>query len=197
MSRILVLYATTDGHTAKVASALREALGSGGAGVDVCDASKVDRRPDDYDAVIVAAPVRGGKYQKSVRRWVRSHSAALNAKPTAFVSICLGVLQRDPQVDQTLKTILHGFLHDTGWQPTATKIVAGALLYTRYSWIIRWVMTRIASKAGGDTDTTRDYEYTDWTDLGAFAQQFGCMVAARPIAIPSPAVASGSDARFG
>ena len=58
-----------------------------------------------------------------------------------------------------------------------TKPVAGALPYTRYNWFIRRVMKRIAAKAGGDTDTTRDYEYTDWQDLRSFAEQFGVLAA--------------------
>ena len=33
-------------------------------------------------------------------------------------------------------------------------------------------MKRIVAKAGGGTDTTRDYEYTDWNDLRAFALEF-------------------------
>jgi menaquinone-dependent protoporphyrinogen oxidase len=185
MSRILVLYGTTHGHTAKVARSLAETLRSQGAAVDVHYARSVDRRPDEYDGVIVAASVRGGKYQKAVWGWVRSHRAVLNAKPTAFVSVCLGVLQRDPKVDHMLKTILQRFLDEAGWQPTVTKIVAGALLYTRYNWFIRWFMKRIVAKAGGDTDTTRDYEYTDWTDLRAFAEQFGRMVEGHPMAIPA------------
>lgn len=52
------------------------------------------------------------------------------------------------------------------------KLVAGALLYTRYNWIERWVMRRIVRKAGGDTDTSRDYEYTNWAELRAFVEQF-------------------------
>ena len=33
-------------------------------------------------------------------------------------------------------------------------------------------MKRIVAKAGGGTDTTRDYEYTDWNDLRVFAHEF-------------------------
>ena len=51
-----------------------------------------------------------------------------------------------------------------------------ALLYRQYNFFMRWVMKRIAAKAGGDTDTSRDYEYTDWNDVRAFAGQFGRMV---------------------
>jgi menaquinone-dependent protoporphyrinogen oxidase len=37
-------------------------------------------------------------------------------------------------------------------------------------------MKRIASASGGDTDTSRDYEYTDWRDLGDFADRFAALV---------------------
>jgi len=33
-------------------------------------------------------------------------------------------------------------------------------------------MKRVVAKVAGDTDTTRDYEYTDWDDLRAFAREF-------------------------
>jgi menaquinone-dependent protoporphyrinogen IX oxidase len=36
----------------------------------------------------------------------------------------------------------------------------------------------MAVKAGGDTDTTRDYEYTNWADLQEFADRFGARAGA-------------------
>lgn len=33
-------------------------------------------------------------------------------------------------------------------------------------------MRAIASVAGGDTDTARDYEYTDWDAVARFADAF-------------------------
>jgi menaquinone-dependent protoporphyrinogen oxidase len=140
--------------------------------VRVVDASQEQPSLYDYDAVIVAAPVRGGAYPKAVQRWVDAHSAALNVRPTAFVSVCLGILQKSPTVDAELHRIVDTFLAATAWHPTVTKSVAGALLYTKYNWLIRWVMKRIAQDAGGDTDTSRDYEYTDWNDLRGFASAF-------------------------
>jgi menaquinone-dependent protoporphyrinogen oxidase len=50
--------------------------------------------------------------------------------------------------------------------------VAGALLYRKYGFLKRWIMKRIVARAGGDTDTSRDYEYTDWNDMRAFAKEF-------------------------
>ena len=65
---------------------------------------------------------------------------------------------------------MNRFFEKTAWTPTIRKIVAGALPYTRYNIFKRWMMRRIVRKAGGDTDITRDYEYTDWSDLSAFAR---------------------------
>jgi menaquinone-dependent protoporphyrinogen oxidase len=70
MSRILILYSTTDGHTAKIAAALADTLRSSGTLVHVIDVYRGHPHPDDY-GVIVAASVRGGKYQKAVERWSR------------------------------------------------------------------------------------------------------------------------------
>src|SRR6476469_6081287 len=115
MSRILVLYGTTDGHTAKVARFLGHTLRAGGVLADVIDASTAGPYPDAYDAVIVAASVHAGGYQRTVRRWVHDHATVLNAKPTAFVSVCLGVLQPEAKVQRELATIVDRFLTATGW----------------------------------------------------------------------------------
>jgi len=171
--RFLVVYGTTDGHTAKVAAAIVSTLRTGGASVSLRDsAAPANPDPADYDAVIVAASVHVGNYQSAIRRWVGTHQAALNNRPTAFVSVCLAVLNRNPKVDIDLAASLRKLSEATGWQPTETKIVAGALLYRQYGWIKRWMMRRIVAKEHGDTDTSRDYEYTDWHDLAEFVTRF-------------------------
>jgi menaquinone-dependent protoporphyrinogen oxidase len=173
MTRILVVYGTTEGHTAKVAGAIAETLHRNGVLVDVRAAGEPAPAPDGYDAVIVAASVHAGRYQRSVLNWVRAHASVLSHKPAAFVSVCLGVLQHDATVEHDLQTIVDQFVASTGWRPGVVKFVAGALPYTKYGWLRRLVMKRIVAKAGGDTDTSRDYEYTDWTDLRHFAANFG------------------------
>jgi menaquinone-dependent protoporphyrinogen oxidase len=172
MTRILVLYGTTDGHTAKVARAIADTLWAHHVTADVMDARRHDPDPRGYSGVIVAASVHASGFQHAVKRWVGRHADALGGVPSAFVAVCLGVLQHDPKVDRELDAIVDRFLDTTGWHPGERKFVAGALKYTRYSVITRLAMRRIAAKAGGDTDTTRDYEYTDWNDLRAFTVRF-------------------------
>lgn len=188
MARILILYGTTDGHTKKIAAALSGMLTWEGGRVDVFDARRVaaNVRPSAYDGIIVAASIHIRNYQRAVKRWARKHAADLNAKPTAFVSVCLAILEQRAAARQEAQAILHRFLRRSGWRPSVQKIVAGALPYTRYNWLKKWVMKRIAAKAGGDTDTSRDFEYTDWDDLREFARAF-----AREVAPVATALALG------
>ena len=176
MTRILILYGTTDGHTAKVAGHLSDTLRSRGAETDVVNAAHARPRPAGYAGVIVASSVHTGTYQPEVRQWVRTHASELSVMPTAFISVCLGALQREPEVQREVADTVSRFLTSVGWEPTLTKTVAGAVLYTQYGWLKRWVMRRIVRKAGGDTDTRRDYEYTDWDDLARFAGTFAELV---------------------
>jgi menaquinone-dependent protoporphyrinogen oxidase len=173
MPRVLVVYGTTDGHTRKVAEALRTALGDEACAVDVVDArGRSATNPAAYDGVIVAASIHAGGYQRAVRRWVGLHAETLNRKPGAFVSVCLAVLEKRPEAHQKVEAIMQRFLTDGGWRPAIRKAVAGALPYTRYNWFKKWIMKRIVAKGGGDTDTTRDFEYTDWDDVRAFGREF-------------------------
>lgn len=172
MTRILILYGTTDGHTGKVARFMATELRSRGALVDVFNAADTNPDPAGYEAVIVAGSVHAGGYQQPLVRWVQAHARALAAMPSAFVSVCLGILQEDVRVIRELDAIVNRFEAVTGWTPERVKLVAGALLYTRYGWLKRQVMRRISRKAGGSTDTSRDHEYTDWPDVRAFVGSF-------------------------
>jgi menaquinone-dependent protoporphyrinogen oxidase len=187
MRHILIVYGTTDGHTRKIVQVLAEDLRANLCCVDVLDAGGggplCRLSPESYDGVIVAASVHIGDYQRAVARWVRMHAPMLNTMPTAFLSVCLAVLEKDPAAHEEISRIMNRFLSRCGWRPAIAKLVAGALPYTRYGWLKRQMMKRIAAKAGGDTDTTRDFEYTDWNDLRDFARDFTQLAARQPTSV--------------
>jgi menaquinone-dependent protoporphyrinogen oxidase len=182
MSRILFVFGTTDGHTAKVVATAADALRADGESVDVVEAPPEGPgpRPEEYHAVLVAASVHAGGYQRAVFRWVRTHADALNPMPTGFLTVCLAVLEDNPRSQKDLAGIVQRFVVKTGWRPSLRKYVAGALLYTKYGWVKRFIMKRIATKTGGDTDTSRDYVYTDWGDLSATVRAFATGLHAAP-----------------
>jgi menaquinone-dependent protoporphyrinogen oxidase len=174
MSRILVLYGTSEGHTEKIATVIANTLIGRGIDADVIKAGTIDPSFEIYDGVIVAASVHRGRLQDRVVASVRAHAADIAARPNALVQVSLAVLRKtDPKVPGYLDAIVSRFSTDTGWKPSIVKHVAGALPYSRYNILTRWMMRWIVSRSGGDTDTSRDYVYTDWDDVKAFATEFG------------------------
>ncbi|HKP30787.1 MAG TPA: flavodoxin domain-containing protein [Gemmatimonadales bacterium] len=172
MPRLLVVYGTTDGQTGKVTDFLAAEWSRLGARVDRFEAEAAPADLSGYDGVIVAASVHAGGYQQPVIGWVQSHAAILGAMPSAFISVSLGILQKDPAVRRDLDGILGRFVRESRWHPGMVKEVAGALKYREYGWLKRRVMRYMAAKAGGSTDTSRNHEYTDWADLRRWAGAF-------------------------
>lgn len=173
MTRVLIMFDTTEGQTRKIAQTIEQQLERSGIATDVYRAGEMEPAIGEYSAIIVAGSVHAGKYQKPLVQWVRNYAPAFGSRPTAFISVSLGVLQKnDVAAVKELDTIVNRFCDHTGWRPGAIKHVAGALLYTRYNFFMRWMMRRIVAKAGGDTDTSKDYEYTDWNDLSVWTEEF-------------------------
>jgi len=132
----------------------------------------------DYACACVAASVHVGKHERAAVEFVRKHWAELERMSAAFVSVSLseaGV--EDPrrsererqQSASDVQLMIDDFVKETGWHPARVFPVAGALAYTRYNVLLRFVMKRIARKAGGPVDTTRDHELTDWSAVDRFA----------------------------
>ena len=173
MSRILVLYASIDGQTARVARHLASSLGRMGHAVTVrpSDAVEVVWEIGTHDAVIVGGAVRFGRVLKPLEATVRERLVEIQARPNAFFSVCLSAGGPGARPENARK-YMQDFFDRTEWYPELNASFAGALLYTRYNPLIRFLMRMILAMAGGDTDTSRDYEYTDWAAVERFAQQF-------------------------
>src|SRR5262249_28278543 len=152
MAPLLILFSTVDGQTKKIADFLAETLRRDGADVDVRDAAGPVGRlyPEVYAGVVVAAPVHMGRYPRQVRRWVRANAEGLSKRPSAFLSVCLAVLAKRPEAERETTQIPERFFASSGWRPAVVKVVAGALPYTRYGWLKRWLLRRIVRQQGGD-----------------------------------------------
>lgn len=167
MARILVVYASTHGHTAKIAARLAEA--AGGAEVREVGAA-TDVLPRDYDVVVVGASVHGGSHQDVVMHWAREHAAALNGMPSAFFSVCLAAAEDTEESCQATRDYIDNFLDDTGWTTRRTTTFAGALQYLEYDFMTRLAMRLLMKRGDHPTDVSHDYDYTDWEAVDSFGR---------------------------
>lgn len=173
-----VFYATREGHTRKVAERIAADLRTRGALVDVFDVRECP--PPEwrkYSTACLAASVHLGRHEKEMVAFARQHRDALVRLDAAFVSVTLSEAgAEDPTRSQQdrraaaedAQRMIDIFVRDTGWRPEHALSVAGALAYSKYNLLVRFLMKRIARKAGAPTDTSRDYEFTDWPALDQF-----------------------------
>ena len=179
MSSILIVHSSFDGQTERIAVRIAGVLGRLGHQVEV---RPVDTHPslEGFDAVIVGGAVRVGSYARALRNWAREMAPVLRSRPNAFFSVCLSAAGKDGL--EEAQRCVDKFKAQVGWEPHDTRIFAGALPYRRYGMVLRLVMRFIVGRAGGDTDTSRDYEYTDWGAVegfaGAFSRRLALMEAA-------------------
>jgi menaquinone-dependent protoporphyrinogen oxidase len=176
---ILVAYATSEGQTAKVADRVAATLRDQGFGTTTVglDGVPSDVSVTDHDGVVVAASVHLGRHQPAAEAFVENNRESLAARPSAFLQVSLSAASDDPERLATAERYVEEFLAETRWEPDLTASVAGALRYSEYGFLKRLAMRQIAKEATGDVDTGRDYEYTDWDAVTAFATRFGALVA--------------------
>ena len=174
MAKFLIVYGTKQGQTQKIANFMRDELVRENQSVDIFDSESIPEiiKPQSYDAIIIGGPVYRGNFPKNLRVWTKAYSEVLTGKPSAFFSVCLGIMQKEASVQKDENEIVKKFLQQTGWTPKVWTIFAGALPYSKYNWFVKMIMKRITKKAGGDTDTSRDYDYTDWNQVQQFTQKF-------------------------
>lgn len=174
MAKTLIVYATTEGQTAKIANFLADVGRRAGHTVDLLRAAEIaeDAQLENYAAVLVGASVHEGRYQREAQRFVERHRVWLSERRSGFFSVSLGAASRDPEEVREVQAILDGFLAEHGWKADMTASFAGALKYTQYNWLKRALMKHIAKKEGGATDTAHDYEYTDWSQVRRFGERF-------------------------
>jgi menaquinone-dependent protoporphyrinogen oxidase len=173
VSSALILYATTEGQTARIAERIAQALRNRGHTADTCPAkeARAGRDPESYDGVIVGGSIHYGRHPAYLRSLVRGYRAALEARPSAFFSVSLsgGGPGAKPKA---ARRYLEAFLRQTGWRPGQTATFAGALPFSKYGAFKRLLMIVFVGLGGGDTDASRDYEYTDWDAVERFAETF-------------------------
>lgn len=188
MNRVAVLYATKEGQTRRIAVHLAAALSRNGIDVDLFDVTKGPAFIQwyRYGGVVVAASVHGGHHDREMVRFVREHRRELELIPATFLSVSLSEAGAEDSRNspeqraacaKDANAMIEAFLAETGWHPVHVKPAAGGLAYSQYNPIVRFVMKRIAKSAGADTDTSHDYEYTDWADLDRFAAGLALEVA--------------------
>ena len=170
---VLIVYASSEGQTAKVADHLGDVLREHDVEFEEYAVGGVPGDLDlgDYDGVLLGASVHMGKHQKSMRKFVKRHREALVDAYSGFFQVSLSSASDDEQRQREAADYVENLVDETGWEPDHVGVFGGALKFSEYGFIKGKLMKAIASGMG-DVDTAADQEFTDWAEVTAFAEAF-------------------------
>lgn len=178
--KILCVYSTTEGQTAKIMEFVASRLRFAGDEVTLLEAGAAEGLDvTGFDGAILAASVHVGLYQKPLLAFARAHADWLKRVPSAFLSVSLAAAGSDKEELKSLETITEGFRAHTGWTDAEIHHVVGAFRFTGYDFFKGWMMRVIAWEKGVKVTPGQDLELTDWHGLGATVDALRGRFAAR------------------
>jgi menaquinone-dependent protoporphyrinogen oxidase len=180
--QVPVFYATTEGQTKRIAGRLAEMFRERGfvsRAVNVTSAAANGIDWSEVCGAVIGASLHGHRHQAEAAAFAKAHAAQLNRCPTAFFSVSLSAASEHAGERAEAERIAAEFPRAAGWYPDVTRCVAGRLAYTSYGAVKRLIMKWIASREGRPTDTSRDYEFTNWHDVRQLADDLTRVLHAR------------------
>jgi menaquinone-dependent protoporphyrinogen oxidase len=175
VSRILVAYSTTDGHTRHICERLQQVMAEQGDEVVVAPLAQADGLElPAFDKFVIGASIRYGKHQPAVAQFIARHQALLESRPNAFFSV--NIVARKPEKSQPgTNPYLIKFLRQISWKPKLLAVFAGRLDYPSYGVFDRFMIRMIMRMTHGPTDPTAVIEFTDWAQVQAFGRRVSAM----------------------
>ena len=110
-----------------------------------------------------------GKHSKELYKFINLNKNILDQKKSAFFSV--NVVARKPEKN-TAETnpYINKFLKISKWKPNKISVFAGKVDYPNYNFFDKYIIKFIMFITKGPTDTSRSYEFTDWSKVDDFSK---------------------------
>jgi menaquinone-dependent protoporphyrinogen oxidase len=171
MSKIVIIYSTTDGHTREICSRLLKTIETNNNNVvtlvPIEDANSLDLNA--FDKIVIGASIRYGKHSAKIYEFINKNAQILDEKPNAFFSV--NVVARKPEKNQPeTNPYLKKFLLQIPWKPKELAVFAGKIDYQKYNFWDRSMIRMIMWITKGPTHPETNIEFTDWGQVNKFGQ---------------------------
>ena len=169
---LLLLYATHDGQTGRVAAYLKERLEEQDVlalAVNLAETTPSLLLLEEAPRVIVISPIRYGRHLPAVERFLRAHQNSLDPKTLGMISINLTARKEGKNTPET-NPYYRKWVKKHGIIPALRAVWAGKLDYPRYRWWDRQMIRLIMKITGGATNPREAVDYTPWDQITALAQ---------------------------
>lgn len=175
MSRILIAYSSTDGHTLEICQRLQQVTQQQGHCTAVAPLTQADALDlEAFDTIVIGASIRYGKHQPQVAQFIQRNQALLERKANAFFTV--NIVARKPEKGRPqTNPYLIKFLRQITWKPKLLEVFAGKLDYPNYRFFDRLLIRLIMRMTQGPTDPKAVIDFTDWQQVEAFGRTVGSM----------------------
>ena len=176
MKRVAIVVNTRYGQTDKIALHIRQGLLSQGMEAHIFSIRRSKDVPEvnvrDFDAIVIGAPIYQHKFSRDLIRWTRKNANLLASKTTAFFTVSGNAGDPRKEAREADDEVLKQFLNQSGLKPQFVASFGGCIHYTKYNVLLKFIMKKINEKATGQSDTARDLELTDWSQVVSFILAF-------------------------
>lgn len=173
--KVAIVYQSPYGQTQKIAQQIKQNLVFESQFKDNVHLIEIDnpKSPSDVygpiDMYIIGFPVYVGKFPKKLLKWVHDHSKELEDKRLGFFMVSLNAADSRDSARKTDQHLLKKLTQEAHIIPDFIASFAGALHYTKYGFIKKFILKKISQAACGPTDTSKNHELTDWNQVQEFS----------------------------
>jgi len=170
MTNFLIIFSSTDGHTKKICEKIASFLNesSNVRLTSLLDAKKINL--SNFEKIIIGASIRYGNYSQELFKFVNLNKNILDKKKSAFFSVNVVARKPGKNTPET-NPYIKKFLRKSKWIPKKINVFAGKVDYPTYNLLDKYIIKLIMFITNGPTDTTRSYEFTDWSKVKDFTEE--------------------------
>jgi len=171
MSKFLIIYSTTDGHTKIICERIKNFLNDEHIVelLSLEDSKKINL--SDFEKIIIGASIRYGKHSRELYKFINLNKNILDQKKSAFFSVNVVARKSEKNTAET-NPYINKFLKISKWRPNKISVFAGKVDYPNYNFFDKYIIKLIMFITNGPTDTSRSYEFTDWSKVDDFSKEF-------------------------
>jgi len=162
---VLIIFATIEGHTGKVARFAEDEVRKAGQEAVLVDAADQTATVsfEGIDKVILAAPVHERRHPKEFEMLLAAERRELEARKTLLISVSLSAAF--PEGLEEAGEYVVEMKMRTGFTPDAEALVAGAVSSSRYDYFASQVVRHIVLRGRDYDPAAGEREFTDWDAL--------------------------------
>ncbi len=170
MSGSLIIYSSTDGHTKIICEKIKS-ISKKSSTINIVALSEAnDLNLQMYEHIIIGASIRYGKHNKNLYKFISSNKEILEKKKSAFFSVNVVARKSEKNTPET-NPYIQKFLKISNWKPDKLAVFAGKVDYPKYRFIDKHLIRLIMFITKGPTDTSKSYEFTDWSKVEEFTKE--------------------------